>query len=135
MNFFCIPQKAHVVNRFYPSLQTCNPNRMTHSCLSYEWVSLIFFHGILLMSMSSCLKSKTVPAITFVFIYFVIRDLFCIHSKFYYYYYYYYYYFIISNLLNRSLTPSLHFKFLSLLPKIHQASLALIDDFLATIFK
>ena len=60
---FCIPQKAHVVERFYPSLQTCNPNRMTHSCLRYEWVLLIFFQGILLMSMSSCLKSKTVPAL------------------------------------------------------------------------
>ncbi|KAK4582434.1 hypothetical protein RGQ29_025570 [Quercus rubra] len=36
---------------------------MTHSCLSYEWVLLIFFHGIFLMSMSSCLKSKTVPAL------------------------------------------------------------------------
>ncbi|XP_030927716.1 putative receptor-like protein kinase At3g47110 [Quercus lobata] len=36
---------------------------MTHSCLGYEWVLLIFFHAILLMSMSSCLKSKTVPAL------------------------------------------------------------------------
>ncbi|XP_050243931.1 putative receptor-like protein kinase At3g47110 isoform X2 [Quercus robur] len=36
---------------------------MTHSWLRYEWVLLIFFHGILLMSMSSCLKSKTVPAL------------------------------------------------------------------------
>ena len=38
-------------------------NRMTHSCLSYKWVLLIFFQGILLMSMSSCLKSKTIPAL------------------------------------------------------------------------
>ncbi|KAK7845451.1 putative receptor-like protein kinase [Quercus suber] len=30
---------------------------MTHSSLSYEWVLLIFFYGILLMCMSSCLKS------------------------------------------------------------------------------
>ncbi|KAM3755131.1 hypothetical protein ACB098_02G017100 [Castanea mollissima] len=36
---------------------------MTHSGLRYEWVLLIFFHGILLMSMSSCLKSKAVPAL------------------------------------------------------------------------
>ena len=36
---------------------------MMHSSLSHEWVLLIFFHGILLMCMSSCLKSATVPAI------------------------------------------------------------------------
>nr|XP_023919488.1 probable LRR receptor-like serine/threonine-protein kinase At3g47570 [Quercus suber] len=36
---------------------------MMHSCLiSYEWLFLIFFHGILLMCMSSCLKSATIPA-------------------------------------------------------------------------
>ncbi|KAM3737726.1 hypothetical protein ACB098_09G077600 [Castanea mollissima] len=35
---------------------------MTHSCLSYKWVLLIFFHGILLICMSSCLKSATVSA-------------------------------------------------------------------------
>ena len=51
-----------MVIRFYPSLQTCNPNRMMHSCLSYEWLFLIFFHGIRLMFMSSCLKSATVQA-------------------------------------------------------------------------
>ena len=59
---FCVPHKANSVIRFYPSLQNCNSNRMTHSCLSYDWVLLIFFHGILLMCMSSCLKSVTIPA-------------------------------------------------------------------------
>ncbi|KAM3689833.1 hypothetical protein ACJW31_09G075400 [Castanea mollissima] len=34
---------------------------MTQFCLSYEWFFLIFFHGILLMCMSSCLISATVP--------------------------------------------------------------------------
>ena len=48
--------------RFYPSLQTCNSNRMTHSCLRYEWALLIFFHGILLLCMSSSLNSATVSA-------------------------------------------------------------------------
>ena len=34
---------------------------MTESCLSYKWFFLIFFHGILLMCMSSCLILATVP--------------------------------------------------------------------------
>ncbi|XP_075637276.1 LRR receptor-like serine/threonine-protein kinase EFR isoform X1 [Castanea sativa] len=35
---------------------------MTHSCLKYEWALLIFFHGILLLCMSSSLISATVSA-------------------------------------------------------------------------
>ena len=46
---FCIPQKANAIIRLYHSLQTCNSNKMTHSCLSYERLFLVFFHGILLM--------------------------------------------------------------------------------------
>jgi hypothetical protein len=35
---------------------------MKHSCLNSKWILLLFFHGILLLLMSSTLKSATIPA-------------------------------------------------------------------------
>ena len=55
---FVLTHKANSSNRFDT---ICFSNSMKHSCLSSMWFLLIFYHGILLMCLSTCSKSATVP--------------------------------------------------------------------------
>jgi Leucine-rich repeat (LRR) protein len=50
------------IKRTCSFLENYISNRMKHSCLHSEWILLIFFHGILLLFMSSSLKSARISA-------------------------------------------------------------------------
>ena len=62
IEFFIFHRKHTLWTDSIPRSKLATPTEW-HFCLSYEWVLLIFFHEILLMSMSSCLKPKTIPAL------------------------------------------------------------------------
>ena len=59
MNFFYSTEskRYYQILSFTSNLQP----QQNDTLLSNEWLFLIFFHGIFLMCMSSCLKSATIP--------------------------------------------------------------------------